>query len=220
MKNTHFLIIISCTLILIPWLTYGTFDPDNRKSTIIHLEHISDHESLVLQKPLDHGALPPSLENEFHHLHQEINAYIKSKNDHITPEEIEQFFSDKGYNITVMNSDDPDYLNKEDYYLDTPREGFTLGGAYAILIGTIVMFVVPSVAAVGGFVILVIGIISTVTGFVLYDIEQEAKELYRSLGGEAQDMLNELIDSTLTVWQEKMGSDELRFLDIFGVSNL
>ena len=200
MKNTYFLLIISCTLILIPWLAYGEFNPDNRDSTIIHLEHISDYESLVLQKSWDHEALPPLLKEELHHLHQELNAYIQSKNGHITPEEIKQFLTNNGYNIKVVKSDGSDYLNPEDYYRNTPREAFTLGGAFATLIGVIVMFVVPPVAA-GGAVIVVIGVISMAVGAVLYDIEQEAKKLYHSLGGILQDQLNELIHPVIAIWQ-------------------
>ena len=120
----------------------------------MNMIHIEDHgeQALVLRKTEDVFISKPELEN----LIEELESYIRlNKHDKkpITKEDIEDFFKEKGYVMTMVGTDNP-------YYLKLEENGDTI----VYLIASAILGVI----AVVGVIILVNPVAAGATSLVLF----------------------------------------------------
>ena len=210
-QKTILTLAISFIMIFNPLLVYG--DVGGNKTRIIHIEEVSNDQALVFQRKLgEDGA--PGFPIELQSLIAELDDYVKHQSQPIYPEDIQKFFYERGYEVSIVNSDHPDYLKPvEDLpWLSIGFGGGLVGsGGYYAFMGTMAF------AASIGWIITIIGGVVLAVGYMKHN---EIEIDYKTAGGDWQDQIMNKVRSLLSSWKEEMGTevdDEISFFSVFEI---
>ena len=172
---------------------------------IVHLED-TEEQALVLRKVIEGRNVNISERvNDIQQLREALYNDLTNQAN-ITVEGLISFFRQRGYEVTIVNDNNPNYLNPIERGGRKATVGYILlpGGVIAIIITFAVGY--PVWLALGFAVVAGVGFLSLASSGI--DEQQ-----YRRLWGDEQDRVLALIE----YWKERLGLDELDLISTFNV---
>lgn len=173
---------------------------------VIHLEDFEE-QALVLRKVIEGRNINvPERVNDIEQLIETLQSYLASQ-ENITAEELISFFESEGYQLSIINDTNPNYLD--------PYEG---NGGRKVTVGIITLpggvlgVIITFVAGWPVWVAILSAVVATI-GFASLGYAGIDQDRYARLWGDEQDRILELIE----YWKERTGQEELDPISIFNI---
>ena len=175
---------------------------------IIHLEDLEE-QALVLRKVIEGKNINVSERvNDIKQLREALYNYLTNQAN-ITVEGLISFFHQRGYEMTIINDSNPNYLDPE------RENGKAIVGYILLSIGGLGVIITSTLGGPIGVTVAFAVVASIGFGSLIgsTDIDQDGYSHFHLWDDDEQDRVLALIE----YWKERIGLDELDLISVFNI---